>query len=160
MQGWHSYFWPFNADVKEGEVCLESLCVSRKMIRCRHDSLPLSNIKILFFSSNCNLLNGAQYSFNSGLLHMFFLSLACLLLSWPYSPFILLPRIVQVPLSRKALGITSLVWIRQHPMDPNVHSSHATLPCHCYLTQLSCSYRLQISSEQKLVPLQHSLLLF
>ena len=33
----------------EEEGCLESSCVSWKIIRCRHDSLPFCNIQLFFF---------------------------------------------------------------------------------------------------------------
>lgn len=68
-------FITFKAEVQEEEHCLETSCLSWKIIRCRHDSL-LSDMEMLFFLQP-QLPKGGPVFFNWKPLHTLLLSLAC-----------------------------------------------------------------------------------
>lgn len=73
-RGWHSCLQSFRVKSRRKRAVWSS-CVSWKITRCRHDSLPFCNIQ-LFFSWTHNFLTGAQRTnarslHTSLLLHVF-----------------------------------------------------------------------------------------
>lgn len=58
-QGWPSHLRPFNTEAQEEEGCLESSCAHWKIMRWRHDSLPVCDMELVVSSSH-SFLKGAR----------------------------------------------------------------------------------------------------